>query len=233
MGNIKTKAANNAQSEASLTAPPVLARTIRRMIRDGVYKPGDRLGTVELAKQLGVSRGPVREALRLLESRRLVRIEPHRGAFVVDLQDKEALDAFAIRGVLFAMLAELVAERASAQQLDTMQNRLEALADLHTRGQPTPQSFLRATFEIVQVFHEAAECPALTEMIVDLTEGLGSIYGHYGMATSEMRAAELRGYRTLVKAIAIRDSARAFAQARLLHARGVERGREIRALALQ
>ena len=213
------------------SGPPELARAIRLMIRDGEYGPGDRLGTAELADRLNVSRGPVREALRLLESRRLVRIEQNRGAFVIDLQDKEALDAFATRGVLFAFLAELTALRANDAQIAAMQGKLAELSDLHSKGQPTPRSFLKATFRIVQIFHEAAATPHLTEMILDLTEGLGMVFGHFGMATRDMRAEELRGYRQLLKAIANRDPARSFTLARQLHSRGVERGRALRSLA--
>ena len=160
--NIATAAAATGSSDGNgiKSGPPELARAIRLMIRDGEYGPGDRLGTAELADRLNVSRGPVREALRLLESRRLVRIEQNRGAFVIDLQDKEALDAFATRGVLFAFLAELCAVRASDAQIAAMKSKLAELSDLHSHGRPTPRSFLKATFRIVQIFHEAAATPS-------------------------------------------------------------------------
>lgn len=216
--------------EPTRMTPPELARAIRAMMRDGQFAPGDRLGTAALAERFGVSRGPVREALRLLESRRLVRNERNRGAFVIDLEDEEALDTFAIREVLFAQLAERSAERASEDDLRAMQQALEELVALHRDGRPTPQQFLKETFRVVQVFHRAAASPRLSELIGDLTEGVAAVYGHLAMATRDMRATELRGYQLLVKAIGERDSARAFALARQLHAKGVERARELHGL---
>lgn len=80
-------------------------------IRDGRLAPGQRLVEAELTGELGVSRGPVREALRKLAADGLVEIVPHRGALVRRLSRAEALELFQIRTELEALAARLAASR--------------------------------------------------------------------------------------------------------------------------
>lgn len=84
---------------------------IASAIRDGRYVPGQRLVEAELTGELGVSRGPVREALRQLAADGLVEIVPHRGALVRRLSRTEALELFQIRTELEALAARLAATR--------------------------------------------------------------------------------------------------------------------------
>jgi DNA-binding GntR family transcriptional regulator len=216
-----------------LRTPPDIAKAIRTMIREGAFRPGDRLGTAALAAEFGVSRGPVREALRLLESRGLVEVERNRGAFVVDIEDGEILETLRIREVLFALLAERCATEASDAGTERMRVALNQLTALHRSATVTPQSFQRATFEVVIAMFAAAGGQRLATMIADLSEGPGITYGHLAMATRDMRAIELKAYEQLIKAIESRDAARAFSLARRMHARGVERARELQALTSQ
>lgn len=217
-------------NKQGVRSPPELAGAIRGMIREGVFQPGDRLGTASLAEHFGVSRGPVREALRLLESRNLVQIERNRGAFVVDIEDGEILETLQIREVLFALLAERCATEASDEALADIRSSVEALAEAHRSASVTPQSFQRSTFIVIHAMFEAIGRGRLSAMIADLTEGAGDTYGHLAMATRDMRATELKAYQTLAKALSDRDAGRAFALARRMHSRGVERARELQAI---
>jgi len=80
-------------------------------IRGGRYAPGQRLVESELTAELGVSRGPVREALRRLAAEGLVEIVPHRGALVRRLTREQALELFEIRTELEALAARRAANR--------------------------------------------------------------------------------------------------------------------------
>jgi DNA-binding GntR family transcriptional regulator len=73
---------------------------IRDEIVSGVLRPGDRLGEVELAKRMGTSQGPVREALARLRSQGLVDAYPHRGTFVAELTIEEARDVYETRALI-------------------------------------------------------------------------------------------------------------------------------------
>jgi DNA-binding GntR family transcriptional regulator len=209
------------------TAPPALAVKIRELIKNGEFGPGDHLGTVELAQRFGVSRGPVREALRLLESLNLIRIVPQKGAFVIALEDREVGDLLGVREVLYALLAERCAQVATDAELQALGRALERLEAVNRSPDTTPHAFQRATYEFVGAMYRIGRNPRLAEMIKDLSEGAGFLYGHLSMATREMRQVELRGYQALTRAIQERNATKAFTLARSMHAKGVQRAREL------
>lgn len=89
---------------------------LEQMIESGALKPGARLNEMELATQLGVSRGPVREAARALERRGLVTVILNRGAFVRSLDIDEILQTYEMNAVLFGHAAALLARGVAAPQ---------------------------------------------------------------------------------------------------------------------
>ncbi|MGC4941333.1 GntR family transcriptional regulator [Kribbella sp. DT2] len=96
---------------------------LRRRIVDGDYAQGERLTENRLADDFGVSRNPVREALRVVESEGFVEILPRRGAVVATLDDTAIRDLFAVRKQLETLAAGLAAERATEEDV----TRLRAL----------------------------------------------------------------------------------------------------------
>ncbi|MBW3557926.1 MAG: GntR family transcriptional regulator, partial [Actinobacteria bacterium] len=75
----------------------VIADVIRERVIDGSFPPGAQLGEVQLAEQLGVSRGPVREALQRLIQEGLLEGRPHRGVFVARLRGDDVVDVYRAR----------------------------------------------------------------------------------------------------------------------------------------
>jgi len=104
------------------------------MIVEGRIAAGERLGEERLAEMCGVSRGPVREALRILERRRLIEIIPRRGAFVRSVSLDSIADLFNVRNALAAMAAGTMAARIAAGQgmedLGRLQRRAEKIKSL-------------------------------------------------------------------------------------------------------
>lgn len=103
--------------ETHRTLREAVADEIRAMIRNGELSPGERLLEDRLAEQLGVSRNPVREALRALESTGLVEVQPRRGAHVASLDPERAVELLEVRAVLEAFAAQLAAKRRTDDQL--------------------------------------------------------------------------------------------------------------------
>jgi DNA-binding GntR family transcriptional regulator len=104
-----------------------VADQIREAIFAGVYSPGAQLREVELAAALEVSRGPVREALLRLEGEGLVRNEWHRGAIVVRLSARDAVELNSLRGALERLAVEQVVEHASQEDLDALEKIVERM----------------------------------------------------------------------------------------------------------
>ena len=100
------------EAHAPLTS--LIARTIRERILDGTLAPGDRLVEARLSEEFGVSRVPVREALRALAADGMVTIEPRRGASVTTYSPELIRELVEVRATLEALNAKLAARRNAA-----------------------------------------------------------------------------------------------------------------------
>ena len=143
-------------------------RALRDRILHGEVAPGERLNEVEIAGELGVSRGPIREALQRLASDGLVELQAHRGAFVRRLGPAEVRDLFEVRMALETTAARLAAQRATDAQLAD----LDAL--VHAGAEPIGHADVR--FQGARDLHarlaEATGNPALAAHLTLVNEEL-------------------------------------------------------------
>lgn len=95
----------------------VVFNTLRQAILRGELKPGTRLMEIQLANKLGVSRTPIREAIRKLENEGLVLMTPRKGAEVAEITEKNMLDVLEVRKTLEELAAALACERITKQQI--------------------------------------------------------------------------------------------------------------------
>lgn len=121
-------------SNAVKTLPEQLAEKLVELIIKGFYVPGQRLHEIKLAEQFGVSRGPVREALRLLERESLVVMASHRGASIAKLTAKHLKDIFSVRSALMGVCAEELADRRSAEIQSVLDKGTEQLFQASESG---------------------------------------------------------------------------------------------------
>ena len=90
--------------------PANIAEQIKRLIYAGEFKPGDRLNEAALALRMGTSRGPIREAIRILAGIGLVTAVMNRGVFVREVSIREMLEIYDLRALVFGFAAERAAE---------------------------------------------------------------------------------------------------------------------------
>lgn len=100
----------------------VIFNTLREAIIVGELKPGERLMEVQLAEKMGVSRTPVREAIRKLELEGLVDMLPRKGAHVADLSVKDIMDVLEVRSTLDGLASRLSAERITDEELKELKH---------------------------------------------------------------------------------------------------------------
>jgi phosphonate utilization transcriptional regulator len=100
---------------------------IERMILDGEIGPGSKLTEAWLSERLGVSRGPIREAFRMLEEAGLVRQEKNRGVFVRDIPLEEALEIYDLRAAMDELVGRRLAETITPEQLKTARAIVERM----------------------------------------------------------------------------------------------------------
>ncbi|MBM7615031.1 GntR family transcriptional regulator [Alkaliphilus hydrothermalis] len=99
----------------------IVFENLREAILEGRLEPGQRMMEIQLAEQLGVSRTPVREAIRKLELEGLVIMIPRKGAYVADVSVKDILEVLEIRAVLEGLAASLAAERMTEDEMDQLE----------------------------------------------------------------------------------------------------------------
>jgi DNA-binding GntR family transcriptional regulator len=111
------------------TEPQTLADRAYNMIADAIVRGdlelGARISEAALSKQFGIGRGPLREALRRLEGRKMVVVKPHSGARVVSLTIRDLVELYEIREVLEALACRLATERMTEPEIDALDQLLE------------------------------------------------------------------------------------------------------------
>ena len=104
----------------------IVYEELKRQIMIGEIPPGTRMMEVELADDMGVSRTPIREAIRKLEKEGLVSIEPRRGAYASDISVKDMVDVLEVREFLEGMAAGLAAKKISKDETEELKKATSA-----------------------------------------------------------------------------------------------------------
>lgn len=125
-----------------------IAETIRNSILKGDLKPGLKISEPSLATQFGISRTPVREALRQLDSEGFLQIIPRRGARIAPLSEKDIREFYEIKAVLEGYAARLAVTRITDKELDKMASLNSAMEKAHHE-----QDYKRV-FKLHNEFHE-------------------------------------------------------------------------------
>lgn len=171
------------------------------MIINGALPPGSKLTEATLAEQLGVSRGPVREAFRMLEEAGLVQNEKNRGVFVRSLSPPEVLEIFEVRSVLEQYAARRAAELANPAQVRELRRLLREME------QAGKQADAASYHRLNLVFHESlltlAGNAKLTATYQRLVKEL-SLYRRQNLTPESMRQYSLE-HKEIVRAIAAGD----------------------------
>lgn len=192
--------------------------SLRAAIHGGRFKPGDRMAEVELATMLGISRTPIRDALKRLESDGLLVAAPRRGLIVAELDQQQVSELYAVRDVLEGLAARLAAQHASPAEI-------AAMRDLLRRQERTRSGDTATLARLNRQFHDVIYRAARNRYLADLLNAFessltllpGTTYSAAGRAVSA-----LTEHTDMVRAIERHDAARAERLARE-HIRAAEK----------
>lgn len=183
----------------TLTVPEQIAAKVGDRIIGGRLAPGARVGEQQLADEFQVSRGPVREAIRMLEREGLVAVLARRGAIVTRLSAQELRELFEIRAGLFEVVLRKVAVARPPELLAVMRvgvARLEALADDAHGG----DAYAETTHRLIQITASFAGNERLRRMVAALS--LQSLrYSKLGLASVERRRRSVKLWRQALQAL--------------------------------
>jgi DNA-binding GntR family transcriptional regulator len=141
---------------------------IRSAIMSGTLQPRERLMEIQMAEELGVSRTPIREALRKLELEGFIVMVPRKGAYVADLSFKDIADVFEIRAALEGLAAGLAAERITEEELEDMERLLVEKRDAITQNDIG--KLVEADTKFHALMYKASRNERLSSIISNLRE---------------------------------------------------------------
>jgi len=125
--------------------------SLEDMIVKGKLKPGQKIKEQEISSRLGISRPPLREAFKILESEGLIRREPRRGVFVSELKDKDIWEIYTLKLALYSLAVSLAVDRMKNGDIDKMEKIVERMeAVVYGQGQPDVIKYE----ELNDLFHE-------------------------------------------------------------------------------
>lgn len=179
---------------------------IRTAILEGKLKPGEKITIERVADELGISRTPVREALKALETDSMVRLIPHRGAVVEPFAWQEIQHRFAIRAMLEGYAAELACESADETLIAALERNCERLAKAIaavTDKRPKIRSLTDLNHEFHQLICNAAKSPTLDRLIGTLRQP--SSFSEAFWAIASYRETSLRHHQDIAGAFRRRD----------------------------
>jgi len=179
----------------------VVMNAIRERILSGEFPPGERLVEARLSDELGVSRMPVREALRALAAEGMVTIEPRRGATVTTFSDEQVREIVEVRATLEALNAKLAAKRHDKQQLARLEQIVAAGAKVADGADVTKLHEDNATFH--EALASAADNSVLRDLVRSLRERTALIFAPH----SRKRAREnWEEHAAIVRAVVAGDA---------------------------
>jgi len=200
--------------------PEQIAARLSQRIVAGAYAPGQRIPEQAVAAEFAVSRGPVREALRLLEKDGLVTILPRRGAQVTALSAEEVREIFDIRAVLNGLRDRQLAEHPERMKLlPLVESEVARLAQL--AGEPgSGEGYVETVSRLNRLLNEASPNQRLRAILGAL--GLQTLrYSRLGLSSVERRQQSLQNWQRLVAALRDGDgeAAQRAAERRVLDSR--------------
>lgn len=182
---------------------------IHEKILNGVYRDSVELREIALAEELGVSRTPVREALRQLELEGLVKIVPNKGAVVTAITKKDVKDIYIIRSMLEGLCARWATENITEEQLDEMEEIL-LLSEFYInkkKKEPTSQ-VVELDGKFHEVLYEASDSRIMKHLLSDFHKYV-RLARRTSVENPERAEKSIEEHRALLEAIKAKDADKA------------------------
>ena len=194
--------------------PPALAKNaslvatevIREAILDGRLQPGQRLKEEELARELGISRTPVREALLILQTEGMVEAAPNRGATVRSYDADDLGEMYLLRAALEGLGARLAAERVKARDVTKLRKSCDRFESVGMLG--TLEELVKENLFFHNTILEIAGSERIAQLVRSVTE-LPLVYKSYLWYSPSQKVVSAHYHRQIVHALEARDPERA------------------------
>ncbi len=191
--------------DAYLPLRDVVFNTLREAILKGELQPGERLMELQLASKLGVSRTPIREAIRMLEQEGLAVTVPRKGAEVARMTLKDMEDVLEIREALDELAAQIACERISSEQMNRLMDTKKEFERILASGEVKEIADVDVKFH--DIIYEATDNAKLVYLLNNLREQLFRYRVEY-LKNPENYPALIQEHEAIVSALEARDKAK-------------------------
>jgi DNA-binding GntR family transcriptional regulator len=158
------------EENAYLPLRDVVFQTLRQAILKGELQPGERLMEIKLSQMLGVSRTPIREAIRKLELEGLVVMVPRKGAAVANITEKDTKDVLEVRRTLEMFAVEVVCDRITPEQLEQLESAAKDFEN--AKGSMDLILIAESDMKFHEVIYAATQNERLMQMLSNLRENM-------------------------------------------------------------
>ena len=194
----------NINTNEYLPLRDVVFNTLRDAILTGKLVPGERLMENQLAEKLGVSRTPVREALRMLELENLVELVPRKGAQVLDMSEKEIVNILEVRSALEGLATSVACKKMSKEDLQQLKN-LEVDFE-----KAVAENDVEHFVDIDEDFHDLIFAATENDKLINIFRNLRIQLYRYRMAQAKNNETSMSTivahHRSIIRAIENHDS---------------------------
>lgn len=180
----------------------VVFNTLRQAILRGELKPGERLMEIQLANKLGVSRTPIREAIRKLELEGLVLMIPRRGAEVAEITEKSLRDVLEVRGALEELAVKLACQKITDAEIAELRLAEKEFEQALKSGDVT--IYAEADVKFHDVIYRATDNQRLIQLLFNLREQMYRYRVEY-LKREEVHENLLVEHKRIIETIATRD----------------------------
>lgn len=179
-----------------------ICKEVERMILSGDMPPGERINETKIASVLGVSRAPVREALRQLESNGLLQIQTNKGMYVRDIKINEVNDLYDIRAALDGLAGEKAAERIQEKDFEILESLIDEMAKC--MSERDTEAYYRTNLE----FHMAIVRLSQNQSLASIYESVckqTSLFRMIALSLPGRLSISLEKHRKVIDALRRRD----------------------------
>lgn len=184
----------------------VVFNTLRKAILRGNLEPGERLREIHLADKLGVSRTPIREAIRKLELEGLVLMIPRRGAEVAEITEKSLRDVLEVRSALEELAVDLACERITEEDVDKLREAAKEFEEV-SKGEDVTE-LAEADVRFHDIIYFATDNQRLIQLLYNLREQMYRYRVEY-LKRPEVHETLFAEHEHIIECISKRDKASA------------------------
>lgn len=182
----------------------IVLEALKDAIVNGKLKPGERLMEQQVAEELGVSRTPVREAIRKLEIEGFIIMIPRKGAYVSDISLKDIAQVFEVRAAMEALAAGLAAQRIADDQMEKLERKLVEVKNAVDNSDL--DNIIHFDTDFHEIIYDASRNDRLVQILNNLREQIQR-YRTASLASPGRLKDTLREHQELVDAISTRNVA--------------------------